>query len=604
MWALYSKIKNLTSYFVLYLKHSYEILLNYYQFKITIVFYKFVYGDGTKFYNILITKFDTQNFIAYITFLVGSNNNYTEHTMDEYDLEKESGTAFLWTKNYNKEYFEKEVSKIFTTKYTKNSNFWDGILSNLDYDKINFPVYIPFEPFYIWHNLFLVYDLTIRDLSLKYLNTLYIYLFRGVMMSKFGTSRNLGKTSSFNTVTTKGYIFYNYKLSTAVYCWLNPQIKKGFGLSVYPNNPVLYFTFLFNFCKPNPTPLFYFYNFFKNCIIPVLVSLLFLYYTFFFFKLSFVKAVANWTGLGLFVFWLLSTFNFFIKRYRYGKYTSAIQRFWKRAFMCFWMIEGFLFIIFFYYLLNASSEPYFMYDTYGLYINQLLIIKNFLLNAFLVVITINLFIFILINTKFSTFKKNTYLLIIITLILLYLLFVESYQFYYLLNYYVDYTWVFSEDDNVWELDYDTPRTRNRNHYITLIIVAKFWHYIFIFASWVFFIMKTLELGRIRYTFLSMNFQNTVLFYIMNWLCLYSWLKWVFRRFMDQTYYWFFTSFRPTTLNVILNDFVKLAFNIMEHNLPTLKYSLTFNFYYLLNNIVGSYSQFYINKISAAKTLYI
>ena len=324
----------------------------------------------------------------------------------------------------------------------------------------------------------------------------------------------------------------------------------------------------------------YLYKFFKNFFLSALIGFIFLYYSFFFFKLSFIKTLFNWIGLGLFVFWLLSTFNFFMKKYRFSKYTSAVQRFWKRAFMCFWMIEGFLFIIFFYYLLNASSEPYFMYDTYGLYINYLLSIKSFLINSFLIVVVLNLYMYLLLNTKFVSLRKNIYLLLFITLFLLYLLFVEAYQFYYISNYYCEYIWNFSEDEGVWELDFDIPRTRNKNHYITLIVVAKFWHYIFIFASWVFFLVKILELGRIRYMFLSMNFQNIILFYLMNWLCLYSWLKWILRRFLDQTYYWFFTAFRPVTINIIITDFFNYIDNLFNLSFIFRKLKFNFNFFYL------------------------
>lgn len=114
-----------------------------------------------------------------------------------------------------------------------------------------------------------------------------------------------------------------------------------------------------------------------------------------------------------------------------------------------------------------------MFDTYGLYINNLLCVKSFLLNSFLVVLILNIFLYILISTRVTTLKKNIYIILALTLALLYILFVETYQFYYLLNYYVDYLWTYSENDGIWELDFEVPRTRNKNHYITLIIVAKF-----------------------------------------------------------------------------------------------------------------------------------
>lgn len=373
------------------------------------------------------------------------------------------------------------------------------------------------------------------------------------------------------------FFFYNYTFNNYLFSWkfVKKNNLKFYYLIKYYNTMYFYFINNFKF-------FLFFYKFFKNFIISFFIGIFFLYYTFFLFKLSFIKTLANWLCFGLFIFWLLSTFNFFLKRYKFGKYTSAIQRFWKRAFMCFWMIEGFLFIIFFYYLLNASGEPYFMYDTFGLYINNLLSIKNFLYINFLIILLINLFTYLLINIKFSSFKKNIYLFLIVTLIYIYLLFIESYQFYYLLNFYIDYIWNFSEYDGIWELDFDIPRIRNKNHYITLIIVAKFWHYIFIFASWVFFIIKSIEIGRVRYAFLSMNLQNIILFYLMGWLNIYLWLKWIFHRFIDQTYYWFFTSFRPITFNIIINDFIYFIYNIFNLNFYFYKNKINNTFFYFNN----------------------
>ncbi len=301
-----------------------------------------------------------------------------------------------------------------------------------------------------------------------------------------------------------------------------------------------------------------FYFFAKKTLVPLLIAALFIVFSFILFKLAFLRVGSAWLAIFFFVFWLLSGFNYFLKHYRYGKYTSANQRFWRRALMCFWLIEGFLFVLFFYYALNASAEPLFMYDQVGFYSRQLQLMDSFLVNCFLVVSAINLLIYLLIILQVNTYRQYSVFLIIITLILVYVLQVESYQFYYLTNYYDESQWVFSEDDLVWELEYEIPRARNKNHYMTLIILAKFWHYIFIFGSWVFFVMKTIELGRARYALLSMNLQNLIIFYIMNWVCLYSWLKWLLRRFMDQQYYWFFSAYRPTTINSIFVDVYNLS----------------------------------------------
>lgn len=441
-------------------------------------------------------------------------------------------------------------------------------------------------PILIHYNLHMAFEFPTNAISNAWYPLGGIYLYTGVPFYVYDYSLVKPNTRFRLLYRALGnYSVYFYTMHNALYAYIPGRLLHFKKFLFFKNKPSIirlvniYLKFVSAF-----------YFFFKNVLIGISVGLLFIYVSFFLYKLSFIKALFNWVGLGLFVFWLLSTFNFFLKRYRYSKYTSAIQRFWKRAYMCFWIIEGFLFMIFFYYLLNASAEPIFMYDTYGLYITQLISLKTFLLNAYLIVLVINLVAYLLINIKTVSLRKGTILLLFVTVALLYVLFVESYQFYYLLNFYDEYTWVLAESDNVWELESDKPRTRNRNHYLTLIIIAKFWHYIFIFASWVFFVVKTLELNRIRYAFLSMNYQNIILFYIMNWLCLYSWLKWIFRRFADQTYYWFFTSFRPTTINIIVNDLLLYVRGILTSGITCFKSTFNFNFFHINIDLITLYGQ--------------
>lgn len=166
-------------------------------------------------------------------------------------------------------------------------------------------------------------------------------------------------------------------------------------------------------------------------------------------------------------------------------------------------------------------------------------------------------IYLLIILQVNTYRQYSVFLIIITLILVYVLQVESYQFYYLTNYYDESQWVFSEDDLVWELEYEIPRARNKNHYMTLIILAKFWHYIFILDLG-FFCYENYRVGPCSLCVTVHEPSKFNNFYIMNWVCLYSWLKWLLRRFMDQQYYWFFSAYRPTTINSIFVDVYNLS----------------------------------------------
>jgi hypothetical protein len=91
-------------------------------------------------------------------------------------------------------------------------------------------------------------------------------------------------------------------------------------------------------------------------VLSLILALVYFVYTMFFFKIQFLKQLSIWFVIVMIYFWLMSGFNFFLKRYQYGKFTSAIQRFWKRTNTYFWMIEGFLLLIFFYYYLNSSQE--------------------------------------------------------------------------------------------------------------------------------------------------------------------------------------------------------------------------------------------------------
>ena len=91
------------------------------------------------------------------------------------------------------------------------------------------------------------------------------------------------------------------------------------------------------------------------------------YYLMYIRLLPFNKIIFEWTLIIMFLYWLLSGFVFFIKKYQYSKFTSVIQRFWKRTYIIFWLIESGVFLTFFYLTLNASEEPTYMYDQMKLY---------------------------------------------------------------------------------------------------------------------------------------------------------------------------------------------------------------------------------------------
>ncbi len=380
----------------------------------------------------------------------------------------------------------------------------------------------------------------------------------------------------FFNIKNTNYVFYKKKIRLKIF-----HLIKDFS---FTKVETLFFKFFFIF-----------FIFFKKCFISVVVGFSIIVFSFYIFKLPFLRTTAGWLLIILFCLWLFSGFNNFLRRYKFGKFTVAVQRFWKRAFTCFWLIEGFLFLIFFYYTLIASAEPKIFFDIMSFYAPHCLNPKKFLLNCFFIVSLILISNLLLVFLKYKKFRQITPYIILITVFLFYLLLKESYQFYYLLNFYNDYFWVLDDTSYNWMLECEVPRARNRLHYTTIIIIAKFWHYIFIFISWVFFVVKSLEQNKIRYTLMSMNVQNFIIFYTINWVCMYSWLKWVFRRFMDQQYYWFFSSFRYSSLTIIVYDLNKLIEN-----------AFTFCIYKFLkiNNKTSFLLEFYFNHPLQISTTFL
>ena len=117
-------------------------------------------------------------------------------------------------------------------------------------------------------------------------------------------------------------------------------------------------------------------------------------------------------------------------------------------------------------------------------------------------------------------------------------------------------------------------------------MAKFWHLIFIYVFWVFFILRTNELQRYRYPLLSANLQNFIILYIMCWLFMYPWFKYYVRKYMDYTYYWFFTNAREIGLRVFFND-LKLFFfsflNIFSNEFKFFYKFYSLNFFYWIDS---------------------
>ena len=323
------------------------------------------------------------------------------------------------------------------------------------------------------------------------------------------------------------------------------------------------------------TYVFVFLNISKWILIPAVISGIYFYSSLFFIQIDFTKQIAVWFVLLVIFYILMSTFNNFLNKYKYGKFTSAIQRFWKRTGMTFWLIEGFLFLLFFYYFLNSSQEPLYMYDYSSL--NQELLIQ--LKTAYKSLILLSLAIYfsyvLMLNNNYLTYYQNIILLSLISIVIIYTLYVESYQFVYVVSYYTDKNWNFDPNNQLWVLETEQNNIRVKQQYFILCLIAKYWHFIFIFISWIFFLVKCFEVNKINYILLGYNVQNLLILYILNLFCFIQWLKWLTKKFLELTYYWFHIQYDEKLLNSLILEVYSVLKSLISmtgfKNFTTLHY---------------------------------
>ncbi len=337
---------------------------------------------------------------------------------------------------------------------------------------------------------------------------------------------------------------FNFRIKTRL-----KQVNWTFYNNLH-NNSTNYFQYYFNHYLSG---LRFVWVGLKYWIIGLVFGVSTFYYLTYIRLLPFSKVIFEWMLLIMFFYWLMSGFVFFIKKYQYSKFTSVLQRFWKRTYIIFWCIESGVFLVFFYLTFNASEEPIYMYDQIKLFKTHLFSWRLFLLKLIPVISLIILGYFLLLNLKWTNFSKQAPLLIILTLLLIYIFWLEFYQFFHIISYYGNLTWSFDSEEFLWNLDSEFKRTRIVNNTLTLCLIAKFWHLVFIFIFWIFFLLRVNEIGRIRYPLLSANLQNFIILYLMSWLYMYPWFKFLFRRHLETQYYWFFFNARRLGVRVFFND---------------------------------------------------
>ena len=327
----------------------------------------------------------------------------------------------------------------------------------------------------------------------------------------------------------------------------------------------------------------------KTISLAALIGGVYFFISIFYIQVEFTKQLSIWYVIAMLYYLLMSTFNSFLVKYRYGKYTSAIQRFWKRTGIVFWLIEGFLFFLFFYYFLNSSQEPLFMQDYSNLNQEFVVQLKTSYRNLILLSATIYGCFILILSLNYITYAQSILILLLISLEVFYMLYIESYQFVYTVLIFSEDEWVLEDEVEgfFWLLDLDVSNIRVKHQYFILCLVAKYWHFIFIFVSWFFFILKSIESQKINFTLLGYNTQNLVILYILNICCLVQWIKVVFKKFFEITYYWFFIQYDEKFLLSFFREFLNTADSLLMYNKNTpliLNFRLISNSLYAYNSV--------------------
>lgn len=341
--------------------------------------------------------------------------------------------------------------------------------------------------------------------------------------------------------------------------------------------------------------------FIRKWIISLIISLTLCLVFFFLRDIPVNKHLFSVISLGLFAYLLISGFVFFLKKYRYAKYTTAMHRFWRRSFSIFWALEGFLFVVFMYLTFLCNQEPFFMYDNMQFFKDYTYSWRFFIHENSLVLIIVFILNFSLIRLKEISTIKTLFLLLITSVVYFYLTYVEFYQFYYTISHYNPTVWLFDYEFSKWYIDLETTQTKRTRillHFITICLIAKFWHFVFILSFWIFSVSKWLQTRQVTFQLLGANLQNAVILYLLNWILMYPWIKVAFRKFLFRHYKWLYVNFRSIGSRVILNDIIFYSNSLLSKSI-NLVTKVKLNYAFIYYNIQGSdmlRSDFTVNLI--------
>jgi hypothetical protein len=80
---------------------------------------------------------------------------------------------------------------------------------------------------------------------------------------------------------------------------------------------------------------------------------------------------------------------------------------------------------------------------------------------------------LILKLNFLSYYQSVLMLFVISLIIFYTLYVESYQFVYILSIFADNEWEFDDSEQVWELESEENNIRVKQQYFILCLIAKY-----------------------------------------------------------------------------------------------------------------------------------
>jgi len=411
----------------------------------------------------------------------------------------------------------------------------------------------------------------------------YRYLYNKCLMEKVWGQWDLWPDRLLVIILRNQYRYYsssnfrmNYRLNF---------FKKGFYTSFINHTPL-------SFIKNNLNVFLagwrYFFQLFSKWFLPLGLTLTYVYYTMYMQYLPAARIAFVWISLFSILYLLISGFVFFFKKYQYGKFTSVIQRFWKRSLILFWLIEGTLLIVFFYLTLNSTWYLYNVSDQAqvfrGFFFSWRIFLLKIIPNTLLILLTTIL----LLNNKWQTISKNTLLVITITTLVIYITWIEFYQYYHLINYFHGKTWFYTKEQVEWTVEQDLKKTLSSKNLLNIMLILKFWHVLFVAGMWIFFVLRSFESDRIRYPLIAGNLLNFIMLYILTWVHMYPWFKFFPRKYAAYSYKWFYQNNRTLGVRLFFNDLQLFFISLSD-------FKFIFTNYFTLNSFNNT--PFYLFKPS-------